>query len=104
MHQLQEQDRNNESKRKLEDAKAQEATIKASGAARKQQLEEETAVVNIENTKFDNQLNERRQAAQEEQMAANLDNQQTQFAQNQEKIDNDLQVGLAKANKGTRNE
>ena len=71
--QMQEDATNNESKRSLEAAKAQEATIKAEGAARKQQLDEEAKVVDIENVKQDNQLNVRRQEAQEEQMAANIE-------------------------------
>lgn len=64
---------NNEAKRRLEDAKAQEAVVKAQGAQRKQQLEEEAKVIEIDNIKEDNEMNARRQQAQEEQMAANLE-------------------------------
>ena len=71
--QMQEESQNNESKRQLEAAKAQEASVKAEGAQRAQQLSEEKEVVTIENVKEDNALNVRRQKAQEEQMAANLD-------------------------------
>ena len=74
--QQQDQFANSEQKRKLEEAKAQEAIVKAEGAQRKQQLDEEAKVMEIENLKHDNDLNIRRQEAQEEQMAANLEMQQ----------------------------
>ena len=64
---------NSEAKRRLEDAKAKEAEIKSAAAERMQQLMEEKAVIDIDNVTFDNELNERRQAAQEEQMAENID-------------------------------
>ena len=64
---------NSEAKRRLEDAKAIEAEVRAAAAERKQQLDEEAKVVEIENIKQDNDLNIRRQEAQEEQMAANLE-------------------------------
>ena len=71
--QMQEEATNNESKRKLEDAKAQEAIVKASAAQRNQELSEEAKVTEIDNIKFDNDLNLRRQEAQEEQMSENTD-------------------------------
>ena len=71
--QMQEEGANNESKRALEAAKAKEATVKANAADRYQQLVEEEKVIQIDNIKQDNDLNVRRQEAQEEQMVANLD-------------------------------
>ena len=67
--QMQEEATNNESKRKLEDAKAQEAIVKAEAAQRNQELSEEAKVTEIDNIKFDNDLNLRRQEAQEEQLS-----------------------------------
>ena len=69
---VQRQDMDSEAKRTLEEAKAREAMVKAQAAERNQQLAEEAKVVEIENVKEDNELNARRQEAQEEQMAANL--------------------------------
>ena len=83
---------NSEAKRRLEDAKAMEAEVKAQAAQRKQQLEEEAKVVEIDNVKEDNALNVRRQEAQEEQMAANLELQ---------KMNEDLQRELAELKAAT---
>ena len=71
--QMQEEGANNESKRQLDAAKAEEAMVKAQDIQRKLDLEAERAVVDIENVQKDNDLNTRRQEAQEEQMVANLE-------------------------------
>ena len=75
MQQTSQQDdlQNSDAKRRLDEAKAKEAEVKADAASRKQELDEEAKVVEIDNVKEDNQLNVRRQEAQEEQMAANLE-------------------------------
>ena len=64
---------NSEFKRRLDEAQAKKAEIEAAAAERQQQLIEEKAVVDIQNVQDDNSLNIRRQEAQEEQMAANLE-------------------------------
>ena len=64
---------NSEAKRRLEEAQAKKAEIEANAAERKQQLEEEAKVVDIQNIQEDNRLNEERHQAQIEQMAANLE-------------------------------
>ena len=92
---MQEDADNNEAKRRLEDAKAKEAEAKANAADRMQQLTEEAKVVEIDNVEKDNELNERRQAAQEEQMAANLDMQDKKLKFEYDK--------LAKESKDTTN-
>ena len=71
--QLQMQEADSESKRQLEAAKAEEAIVKAQDIQRKLDLEAEDKVVQIDNVKQDNELNLRRQEAQEEQMAANIE-------------------------------
>ena len=78
---------NNEADRMLKDAKAKEATVKANAAERNQELAEEAKVVDIENVKFDNELNERRQEAQEEQMAANIEMQDKKLEFEYTKLD-----------------
>ena len=98
--QLQQSMDDSDSTRRLEDAKAKEAEIRANAAERKQQLEEEAKVVEIENIKEDNELNKRRQEAQEEQMVANLDMQKERLDYDYYKSDLDAETSI-KLNRNT---
>ena len=64
---------NSEAKRKLEEAQAKMATVKADAAEREQALLEELEAMKIANIDEDNKRETRRLEGQEEQMAENID-------------------------------
>ena len=104
--QMEDQFASNESKRRLDVAKANEAEVKANAAARNQELLEESKVVDIENVKQDNALNERRQESQEEQMVANLERQRAREMLDREnaelKARTDIEIAHINANARVR--
>ena len=81
---------NSDAKRKLEEAQAQMATVKAEGAQREQQLREELEAMKIANIEEDNARETRRLEGQEEQMAENID-------ARERKDDQDLEIANLKA-------
>ena len=78
--QIKETTQNNESLRLLQEAKALEAKVKAEGAERKQKLDEESKVVDMENVKEDNETNRKLVEATVEQMKAKAENDKNKTA------------------------
>ena len=71
--QVQQQTALNETTAQLNQARAEKATVEAKAAGRNQELKEELEVTNIDNTKADNERNDRQIDAIEEQMVAKID-------------------------------